>query len=253
MTKISAVIITKNEERNIGRCIHSLEGIADEIIVVDNDSTDKTVEIASGLGARVMSNKFTGFGEQKHFAQSQASNEWILSVDADEEVSSNLKESILSIKEAPKFDAYRVNILTNYCGKWIKHSGWYPSYKIRLWNRNKGSISQDKVHEEWFLHDTHGQVGTLKGDLHHYSYNTISEHIRKIELYSEIGALSDVEKGKHVSLLKLWFMPKWLFFSRFIFRGGFLDGYYGYLICKSAAFYAYVKYAKTRQYSKMKL
>ena len=249
MPKISAVIITRNEEKNIGRCIHSLEGIADEVIVVDNDSTDNTMEIARGLGAKVMSHEFSGFGEQKHFAQSQACNDWILSVDADEEVSPELAKSILAVKQDPKFDAYKINILTNYCGKWIKHSGWYPSYKIRLWNRNKGSISQEKVHEEWFLQDKNGSLGQLNGNMYHYSYNTISEHIRKIELYSEIGAHSDAAKGKKVSLLKLWFIPKWLFFSRFILRAGFLDGYYGYLICKSAAFYAYVKYAKTRQYS----
>lgn len=250
MIQVSAVIITYNEELNIARCIESLQRVADEVIVVDSYSTDNTAVIAAGLNAKVISYKFDGYGEQKDFAQNQATFNWILSIDADEVISPELENNILKVKQEPKYDAYKVNILTNYCGKWIKHCGWYPQPKIRLWNRTKGIMSADKVHEEWHLFDKHATIGHLTGDLLHYSYATISDHIRKIEHYSEIKAQIDVEKGKKVPLLKLWFAPKWEFFLDFVLRKGFMDGYYGYLICRNSAFYTYVKYAKIRQYSR---
>lgn len=252
MIQISAVIITYNEEQNIARCIESLRKVVDEIVVVDSYSADQTTDIAKDMGAKVISYQFNGYGEQKNFALNQASYNWILSVDADEVISPELEKSLLTVKENPAQDAYKLNILTNYCGKWIKHCGWYPQPKVRLWDRTKGAMSIDKVHEEWHLHDKHAAVGHLKGDLLHYSYATISDHIRKIEQYSEIKARIDIEKGKKVSIIKLWFAPKLEFFIDYVLRRGFLDGYYGYLICRNSAFYSYVKYAKIRQYSRHK-
>ncbi|MBA3828910.1 MAG: glycosyltransferase family 2 protein [Taibaiella sp.] len=252
MAKISAVIITFNEANNIARCIRSLHQVADEIIVVDSFSTDNTAAIAEKEGAKIIYHSFEGYGVQKNFAQRQAANDWILSLDADEELSAQLKQSIQEVKTNLEFNAYKFNILTNYCGKWIHHCGWYPQPKIRLWNRLRGDMSNDRVHEGWHMTDKNAPVGHLKGNLLHYSYATISDHIRKLEQYSEIKAQIEIAKGKKVSIFNLWITPKWVFFVDYIIRRGFLDGYYGYLICRLSAFSSYVKYAKIRQYSEKK-
>jgi glycosyltransferase involved in cell wall biosynthesis len=252
MIRISAAIITYNEERNIARSIKSLQKVADEIVVVDSFSKDNTVAIAQSLGARVIQKAFNGYGEQKAFAEQQASFDWILNLDADEALSSELEACLLSVKANPEFDAYRLNIRTNYCGRWIYHCGWYPNPKLRFWNRTKGKMTEDKVHEGWHLQDKNAGIGQLNGDLLHYSYYTISDHIKKIEQYSEIGAQFDVARGKHCGLMKMWLAPKWEFFKLFILRGGIADGYYGYLLCRNSAFASFVKYQKIRQYSQLK-
>jgi glycosyltransferase involved in cell wall biosynthesis len=248
---ISAIIITYNEARNIARCINALKGVADEIIVVDSYSKDNTVAIAQELGAMVFQHPFEGYGEQKIVALKETQYDWILSLDADEELSPVLRQSILAIKDAPEHDAYSFNFLTDYCGHWVRHSGWYPNPKMRLWNKQRGHMTADKVHEGWEL-DAGTTTGFLKGDILHHSFPTISSHLKKIEQYSEIGARFDVQRGKKVSLLKLWFAPKWTFLSIYLFRGGFLDGYYGYVIAKNSAFAAFAKYLKIRQYTSMK-
>lgn len=246
---ISAIIITYNESRNIARCLRALEGVADEVIVVDSFSQDDTMAIAHGMGAQVIQHAFEGYGEQKIVAMNAAQYDWILSIDADEELSPTLRDSILAVKNKQQHDAYQFNFLTNYCGQWIRHCGWYPNPKMRFWNRKKGYMKADKVHEGFEL-DAGTSVGFLKGDILHHSFPTISSHLKKIEQYSEFGARFDVARGKKVSLLKLWFAPKWMFFSLYVIRGGFLDGYYGYVVCKNSAFAAFAKYLKIRQYTK---
>ena len=248
MIQLSAVVITHNEERDISRCLQSLKTVADEILVVDSFSTDKTVEIAQALGAKVIQHAFEGYGTQKDYAQLQARYDWVLNIDADEVISPELAQSILAVKQNPTHDAYKLNILTNYSGQWIRHSGWYPSYKLRFWNRTKGSMRATQVHEGWHLHDKNAKAQNLKGDLLHYSYDSISDHIRKIDYYTDLGARVSAEQGKNYSLFQVWFRPKWTFFSNFILRLGFLDGYYGYVVCKISAFTAFLKYAKTREY-----
>lgn len=243
---ISAVIITFNESANIARCIRALNGLADEVIVVDSFSKDDTAAIAESLGANVIRHPFEGYGEQKIVGIEAARHDWILSLDADEEVSPELKASLLSVKDRQQHDAYSFNFLTNYCGAWIRHCGWYPNPKQRFWNRSKGRMTADKVHEAWVLQPG-ATEGFLKGDILHYSFPTISSHLKKIEQYSEIGARFDVARGKKVSLLKLWFAPKWTFLSIFLLRGGFLDGYYGWVIAKNSAFASFAKYLKIRQ------
>ena len=250
--KISAIIITFNEEKNIARCIRALDGLTDEVIVVDSFSKDNTVQLAQSLGAKVVQHAFEGYGEQKRVALDQAAYDWILSLDADEEVSPELKKSLLAVKQnGAKHAAYQFPFLTNYCGHWIRHCGWYPNPKVRFWDKTKGEMTTDKVHEGWRIHDPAATIGTLKGDILHYSFPTISSHLKKVELYSEQGARFDVARGKKVSLLKLLLAPKWSFFVDFIIRGGFLDGYYGYIVCKNSAFAAFAKYAKIRQYTQM--
>lgn len=250
MIKISSVIITLNEEHNIERCIRSLLPVSDEIIVVDSCSTDKTTEIAKGLGAKIFFRAFSGFGDQKAYAIAQASNDWILSVDADEVLSPELQQSILSVKQAPSYNGYCLNILTNYCGKWIRHCGWYPKHKLRLLNKHHGSINHNPVHEGFVMHDKHASIGMLKGDLMHYSYNTLSDHSRKIQLYSELGARRCVEKGKKAPVLKIIFWPRWIFIYHYIIRLGFLDGYWGYILCKNISYESFIKYTKTRLYAR---
>jgi hypothetical protein len=199
----------------------------------------------------VLQRAFTGYGEQKLYAQNAAKHNWILSVDADEVVSPDLKKSLLEVKADPARDAYNIDILANYCGQWIRHCGWYPQPKLRLYDRQKGSMLVDKVHEGITLNEG-ARVGHLKGDLLHYSYNTISDHLKKLEIYSEIGARSSVERGKNVSLLKLVVAPRLQFVADYFLKLGFLDGYYGYILCRNSAFGSFVKYAKIRQYMKLK-
>jgi len=252
MVKISAVIITHNEERNIARCINSVKNVADEVIVVDSFSTDDTVNIATNLRAKVISREFNGYGEQKLFAERQANCDYILSLDADEAISPQLEKNILKIKQTPSFDAYKINILTNFCGKWIKHCGWYPQPKIRFWNKNKGNTNANTVHEGWTPVDDTIKIGKLKGDILHYSYPQISDYMRKLEQYSELHARAAVQQGKKMTLFKIWLGPRWRFFLDFILRGGFLDGYYGYIVCECSSFYTYTKYIKIWVYNNEK-
>jgi glycosyltransferase involved in cell wall biosynthesis len=250
MIRISVVIITFNEERNLARCLESVKDIADEIIIADSFSTDNTVAIANAYNAKVVEHAFYGYGEQKNFATGQAGNDWVLSLDADEEVSATLKQSLLAIKSDPKYYVYEMPRLTNYCGKWIKHCGWYPDKQTRLYNRTKGRWEEKRVHEYWRL-DNAGQKGLLKGDLLHYSFASVSEHLKKIEKYSELAARAAVDAGKDASFLKIVFATKWRFISEFVFKLGFLDGFYGYTICRLSAYAAFIKYTKIRLYNRV--
>lgn len=249
MIQISVVVITLNEERNIARCLQSVQRIADEILVIDSLSTDNTVNISKQHGAKIILQPFLGYVAQRNFANEQANHDWVLVLDADEVISEKLEQSILQIKQTtPAYTAYKFSRLTNYCGTWIKHSGWYPDKKIRLINRKSGHWAGQKVHEYW-QQNQQEPVGALKGDILHYSFYTISQHIRQMEHFSELWARAAAENGKNCSLFKIWIGPKWNFITNFIFRLGFLDGYPGYLVCKYNAFYTSIKYAKTRQYA----
>jgi glycosyltransferase involved in cell wall biosynthesis len=251
MIQISAVIITLNEAKNIGRCIESVKDVVDEIIVVDSYSTDATVRIARNHGATVIQREFRGYGSQKNFANAQSSFDWILSLDADEALSEELKESILKLKNNPDNNMYEFPRLTNYCGKWIKHCGWYPDKKVRLFNKTKGSWVNE-IHERWVPDNVSDKIGELNGDLLHYSYYTISEHISRIDKFTELTALEALKHGRNSNLFKIWIIPKWNFFHNYIIRLGFLDGYEGYLICKISAFANFVKYNKIRLYASKK-
>jgi glycosyltransferase involved in cell wall biosynthesis len=248
MISLSAVIITFNEERNLGRCLESLKGIADEIIIIDSNSTDRTVEIARAHNSKVYQHAFAGYGEQKNYATSMATNDWIISLDADEALTPELRQSILEIKQHPEFSVYQVPRLTNYCGKWIWHCGWYPDKQTRIYNRTKGKWVERRVHEFWKLDDDLGRSGYLKGDLLHYSFASINEHLQKIEKYSELAARESVEKGKNTNMFKVYFSPKWHFVNDYFFKLGFLDGFYGYTICRLSAYATFLKYSKIRLY-----
>jgi len=243
--KISAVIITFNEEDNIERCIKSLKDVADEIIVVDSYSTDKTKDLCVGLDVVFLENKFAGHIEQKNFAMKQAKNEFVLSLDADEALTKELKESILDAKSNCEFDSYTFNRLTNYCGHWVKHCGWYPDKKLRLWNSAKGQWSGTNPHDHVVM-DSNSTSSHLKGDLLHYSYASISQHINQINFFSDIASKAYFEKGKKSSLFLILFAPVFKFFKSYFFQLGILDGYSGLVISVISAHEKFLKYVKLR-------
>jgi len=245
MHQLSVVIITFNEERNIARCIDSVMDVADEILVVDSFSTDHTETISREKGARFIQRKWDDYSSQKNFANSQAQFQYILSIDADEALSEELKISILDIKKNPLFDAYSMNRLTNYCGKWIHHCSWYPDRKLRLFNRDKGCWN-GLIHEVISM-DKDARFGFLHGDLLHYSYYTVEDHIRQANKFSEISAITLYEAGKKTNPIRVWFSFYIKFFRDYVVHRGFLDGKVGYDICLISAKAARLKYTKLLQ------
>lgn len=241
MIKLSVVIITLNEEKNIGRCIDSVLQVADEILVVDSLSTDKTKEICLAKNVRFVEQKFLGYVEQKNFALSLATYDHVLSLDADECLDERLQGEIAAVKKSFNFDGYKFNRLTNYNGKWIRHCGWYPDTKIRLVKKSHARWVGNNPHDSLELK---GTVGHLPGDMLHYSYESISAHVIQTNKFSTIEAQTLFNKGKRVSLFKLITRPPFQFFKDYILRRGFLDGYYGFIICFINALYILLKYAK---------
>jgi glycosyltransferase involved in cell wall biosynthesis len=246
MPKLSVVIITFNEERNIGRCIESVREVADEIVVVDSFSTDKTRAICEKHGVNFIEHAFDGHIQQKNFAITQAKFPHQLSLDADEALSEDLKTEILKIKNDWRYDSYRMNRLTNYCGKWIHHCGWYPDTKLRLYDSTKGRWGGVNPHDKFELNPG-SKIDFLKGDILHYSYYTVEEHIRQADKFSTIAAKELIGLGKSVSYFQIIINPVAKFIRNYILRLGFLDGFYGFLICRIAAHETFLKYTKARQ------
>lgn len=245
MAKLSVVIITYNEERNIARCLGSVKDIADEMVLVDSNSTDKTVEIAREYGAIVYFQEFLGHIQQKNLALEKANHPFVLSLDADEVLSEELKQSIQRIKDNPQHDAYSFNRLTNFCGKWIHHTGWYPDRKIRFFDKTKAHWGGENPHDKIILNSNASQ-SHLKGDLLHYSFYSIEEHIRQIDKFSTIKAREKFAKGRKATWWHLLFAPPVKFLKHYIFKAGFRDGFYGYVISKNSAHANFIKYAKLR-------
>lgn len=241
MVKLSAVIITFNEERNIGRCLDSLVGVADEVVVVDSFSTDDTEKICREKGARFVQHPFAGHIEQKNWALERASHFHILSLDADEALSEPLRASILFAKENWRHDGHTMNRLTNYCGQWIRHSGWYPDQKLRLFDRRKGQWGGTNPHDRVEM-DAASTTTHLQGDLLHFSYYTVDEHIERARKYADIAARAMYAQGKRASWLNMIFNPAVKFLRNYILKLGFLDGRAGWTICKIAAWETYLKY-----------
>jgi len=251
MEKLSAVLITYNEEKNIERCILSLEGIADEIVVLDSFSTDDTGEICERHNVKFFTHEFVGYTEQKNRVIALASYTHILSLDADEALSNTLKASILQVKNNWDADGYTFNRLTNYCGKWIRHCGWYPDRKLRLFDVRKGLWEGLNPHDI-FVMKADSVVKHLKGDLLHYSYYTIDEHYRQAELFSTLSAKAKFEKGKKAPLLKVWGSPVVKFLKCYLLQRGFLDGSAGWRICTISAEATRKRYRKLRKLYKQK-
>jgi glycosyltransferase involved in cell wall biosynthesis len=243
--KISAVIITYNEERNIKRCLDSLSGLADEIVVVDSYSTDRTEEICRSYNTVFLKHRFNGMIEQKSWASLQASSPYILVLDADEALSDELKSSILQVKENWRHDGYYFSRLTNYCGKWIRHTSWYPARKLRLWDSRRGSWGGLNPHDMIKLYKGASSC-ILKGDILHYSYYTISGHLKQIDSFSTTLAHSYYEQGRKAGFLNITFRPFWRFLKDYILLRGFMDGFYGFVVSVNSAHEVFLKYIKLR-------
>ncbi|MFI5156710.1 MAG: glycosyltransferase family 2 protein [Chitinophagales bacterium] len=243
MTNVSIVIITFNEEKNIRRCLESVQGIADEIVVVDSLSTDRTKSICQEFGTRFIEQKFLGYIEQKNFALDQATHDFVLSLDADEAVSGELAASINKIKEQTNVDGYRMNRLTNFCGKWIRHGSWYPDTKLRLFNRKKGRWGGTNPHDRVVMEDE-ASVSKIKGDILHYSYNSIEELIAQMNHFTSIQAEAMFLQGKKTSSMNLVLNPMVAFISGYFLKAGFLDGKEGLLIARAVSYATLIKYMK---------
>lgn len=241
--KITATIITLNEERNIARAIESLR-CCDEILIVDSGSVDRTIELAQNLGVRVIEAGWLGYAAQKNWAAEQAANDWILSLDADEALSEALEAEIWALKKSgPKYDAYTMPRLARYLGKWILHSGWYPDRKVRLYRRGKAKWVGEFVHESV---RAEGRVGHLQSNLLHFTCDSLSEHLKTLDRYTTLAAQEIAARRIKVPLHRLVIDPAWTFLKSYVVQRGFLDGFEGLVIAYMAAFYTFLKYSKAR-------
>jgi len=241
MPPLSAILITYNEAHDLPKALASLGGVADEIVVVDSGSADRTCEIAGQAGARVLRRAFTDFGDQKNFAASQATHDWVLSLDADEALSPELRAALTGWKQQPpRHAAYEINRRTNFLGGWIRHSGWYPEYHIRLYRRDRASFAGA-------LHETvksSEPAGRIEGDLLHFTVRTLGEHYAKLDVFTSKAAEDLYARGRRRWRGSMCFGAPWTVVQKFLFQLGFLDGYRGALIAWTAGRYVWLKYRK---------
>lgn len=246
MIKLSVVIITFNEERNIERCLLSVKEVADEVVVLDSFSQDATPAICKKHGVKFFQHAFDGHIQQKNRAITYASYPHVLSLDADEALDEELRASILAVKKDFSRQGYYMSRLTNYCGHWVRHCGWYPDKKLRLWDSRAGLWTGHNPHDKYELHAGDRQAGQLKGNILHYSYYTLQDHYRQVEYFTTIAARAYRGSGKRAPLYKLWVNPIAKFIDHYLLKLGFLDGKAGYLISKISAYATYLKYKKIR-------
>jgi glycosyltransferase involved in cell wall biosynthesis len=244
MPPISATIITHNEAESIARAIRSLD-CADEILVVDSGSTDATVQIAAELGARTLPHPWEGFAAQKDFAVREARHDWILSLDADEELNEEARAAIREWKQStPSVGAYRLRRRARYLGRWILHSGWYPDWKVRLFHRGKARWVGNYVHESVVAD---GPAETLDGEILHYTCESLADHRKRIEFYTDLSAQELFERGGQSGWMRRMLAPPWVFVNTYFFRLGVLDGVPGFLIAWMATRYVHRKFVKIAQ------
>lgn len=241
--RLSACIIACNEADRLPDCLESLSW-CDEILVVDSHSSDSSREIASAAGARVIERDWPGHVEQKEFAIRAAANDWVLCVDADERISPELREEILALRDAgfPDHAGWEMPRLSNYLGAWIRHGSWYPDRKLRLFDRRQGRWGGRNPHDRVELE---GPKGRLRGDLHHYPYRNLEEHLATIDRYTSTMALGLRAEGTRVRFLDLVLRPPARFCVFYLLRGGWRDGWRGLLLARLAAHYVLIKYAKS--------
>lgn len=243
MNHLSVAIITYNEEKQIGRCIDSVLPVADEIIVLDSFSTDSTCAIAEAKGARVSQQAFAGYIEQKNAALTHTRNNLVLCLDADEALDETLQQSILAVKIGTPAAGYTMNRCTFYCEKFIRHGSWYPDRKLRLFDKRLANWGGVNPHDKVEFSQPQ-QTKHLKGDILHYSYYSIEEHIKQNNKFSTISAEAYFKKGKKTSMLKILLNPCWSFIQCYFIKAGFLDGFYGYVIAKNVAHLTFLKHSK---------
>jgi len=241
MEKISAVIITKNEENNIERCLKSLNWV-DEIIVVDSGSTDRTMDICREYDCKIIKTEWLGFGKTKQLSVNSASFDWVFSIDADEEVTPELREEIKNVlSKSDKKNGYKIRWLSFYLKEWIGHSGWDKNYKLKLFNRKYGKFNESLIHERVILE---GHVGKLKNVLKHHTYPDLSTFTKKMDSYAEMGAKMLLEKRKKTSLFSAYVHGFATFIKMYFIQLGFLDGKIGLILATNYAFAVYYKYLK---------
>jgi glycosyltransferase involved in cell wall biosynthesis len=246
MIKLSVAIITFNEENRIARCLESVLTSADEIIVIDSHSTDKTEDICQKYPVTFIKNPFKGHVEQKNFAFSKTNFDYVLSLDADEVLSKELQQEILKIKQNPLENAYSFNRLTNYNGHWVRFCGWYPDEKVRIVNKKFARWGGTNPHDIIILDQ--GIVSKkLDGDLLHYSYDSISSHIDQTNKFTTIAAKAAFGKGVRSNWFKIMTRPVLKFFRDYFYKLGFLDGKYGLIICVINGLSAFLKYSKIKE------
>ncbi|MGH7504990.1 MAG: glycosyltransferase family 2 protein [Longimicrobiales bacterium] len=244
---ISVCIVAMNEEDRIAACLRSAD-FADEWIVIDSHSSDRTREIARDLGARVIERDWPGYVEQKNFAVGEACHDWVLCLDADEWVSAELRASILEALVQPELaDGYRMARRNRYLGRWIRHGGWYPDRKLRLFRRSRGRWDGRELHERVRVD---GRVTDLAGDLLHDSYRSLSDHLRTIDRFTTLAAREKSAAGERATLLDLTLRPWGRFVRMYLLKRGFQDGWQGFVIAVTGAFYVFMKYAKLRELRK---
>jgi glycosyltransferase involved in cell wall biosynthesis len=242
---LSVIVITHNEEKNIEVCLQSVAW-AREIIVVDSQSTDRTVELAKTFTKKIFIKEWMGYAGAKNFALDNATFDWILWLDADERVTPELASEIKSIVHNNAYDytGFEVARRAYFLGKWIKHCGWYPGYVVRLFKRVKVRFNDSRVHEKV---DINGTIGRLKHDLLHYTDDTLYHYLEKFNMYTTLAAADMKQAGKRFSLYDIIVRPPFLFFKMYIIRRGFLDGMHGLVLAMLSASYVFVKYAKLRE------
>lgn len=248
--KLSVAMITKNEERNLDRTLRSVQGIADEIVIVDSGSTDGTEKIAKKYGAKFFVEPWKGYGLQRNSAIDKAQGEWILNIDADEEISPKLQKKILEIKKSvDDKNVYTINFTSVCFNKKIKHGGWSNSYHIRLFKKSAGRFNENKVHESF---ETAEKIYTLKEDIYHHSYSSLEDYFTKFNRYTTEGALEYYKRGKRCNLFQLVVNPIFKFLRMYLIRLGFLDGKEGFLLACTSSLYTMVKYYKLHEIYKNK-
>ncbi|KAF0245682.1 MAG: family 2 glycosyl [Planctomycetota bacterium] len=238
--KVTAYVITLNEEANIRECLKSLAW-ADQVLVVDSYSTDKTCDIARELGATVVQRKWNGINEQRQAGLEHCAHDWVFCLDADERVSPELKAEIPKALEKPAADGFEIPRHTWYLGRWINHCGWYPDFKMRLFRRSRGKFAGTDPHDHFALE---GGPGRLKGEIQHFTYKNFAHQLRTINAFSEAASKELYDKGRRFSLLALLIKPQWKFLEVFIFKAGFLDGLAGFVIAVASAFNVFTRQVK---------
>lgn len=243
--EISAVIITYNEEARLEEALKSVRGIVSEIVVVDCHSTDNTVKIARRYTAKVFERSWTSFADQKNFANSRATYSWVLSLDADERISPELRQELLELKGTePECAGFSIPRLVFYIGRWIRHSGWYPDRKVRLFRKDRARWEGEYVHEKLIVD---GPIKKLRGPIHHFTYRNIAEHLTRINRFSDLGAQKLYARKKKCRFYHLLFLPFFRFFKAYVLQRGFLDGFAGLVISVLTGYAVFVRYAKLRE------
>jgi glycosyltransferase involved in cell wall biosynthesis len=243
--EFSAVIITRNEERRLEPALQSVDGLASEIVVVDSFSTDGTVRLAKKYTDLVFERAWTNFADQKNFANDRASCPWILSLDADERVSPELREELSELKRTdPECTGFSIPRRVFYLGRWIRHSGWYPDRKLRLFRKDKARWEGEHVHEKLVVA---GRIEKLSGAIHHFTYRNISDHLARINKFSDLGAHKLYARKKKARWYHFVFLPGFRFFRAYVLKLGFLDGFPGLVISTLTGYAVFARYAKLRE------